>query len=287
MSRVEIVRKLEEIVGFAEVEKFIDTPVKRYSSGMHVRLAFAVAAHLDPEILIVDEVLAVGDAQFQNKCLGKMRDVARGGRTILFVSHNMAAVETLCSKAIELHSGSIVSHGAVDNVLAHYRRQIVGSMAQDEPCPFDNAQFFSGASLIDQHGSARTFIELGREFHLRVNLACVHAIRHPQIGIGIDNLTGQRMLTIHTPKSRRCIGPIIEKSVIHCRIAQFPLAPGEYTIKLSVTENCQEIESIDPALRFVVTDAEQFDEGRGHHRGVCIAPSEWWQEIPKVAMSKQ
>src|ERR1700685_3890330 len=107
MSRVEIKRKFDEIVAFAEVEKFLDTPVKRYSSGMYVRLAFAVAAHLEPEILIVDEVLAVGDAEFQKKCLGKMEDVSRGGRTVLFVSHNMAAVERLCTRGILLQQGTV------------------------------------------------------------------------------------------------------------------------------------------------------------------------------------
>src|SRR5438093_8238953 len=105
MRRAEIQRKFDAIVQFAEVEKFIDTPVKHYSSGMHMRLAFAVAAHLEPEILIVDEVLAVGDAEFQKKCLGKMRDVSRGGRTVLFVSHNMGAVQSLCHSAIFLEAG--------------------------------------------------------------------------------------------------------------------------------------------------------------------------------------
>src|SRR5207248_8333091 len=109
MSRREIARQFDEIVAFAEVEKFLDTPVKRYSSGMYVRLAFAVAAHLEPEILIVDEVLAVGDQQFQDKCLGKMSEVAAGsGRTILFVSHNMAAVRRLCARAILLKKGQLI-----------------------------------------------------------------------------------------------------------------------------------------------------------------------------------
>jgi lipopolysaccharide transport system ATP-binding protein len=111
MGKAEIKKKFDEIVAFAEVEKFLDTPVKHYSSGMYVRLAFAVAAHLEPEILVVDEVLAVGDAQFQNKCLGKMQEVGEEGRTVLFVSHNMTAVKSLCEKAIWLESGHIMSIG--------------------------------------------------------------------------------------------------------------------------------------------------------------------------------
>ncbi len=120
MSKAEVTNKLEEIIAFAEVERFIDTPVKRYSSGMYVRLAFAVAAHLEPEILIVDEVLAVGDAQFQKKCLGKMGDVARGGRTVLFVSHNMAAVQRLCYSGILLDGGVVTASGQAEQVVLKY-----------------------------------------------------------------------------------------------------------------------------------------------------------------------
>ncbi len=120
MTRAEIKQKFDEIVDFAGVEKFLDTPVKRYSSGMYVRLAFAVAAHLEPEILVVDEVLAVGDAEFQKKCLGKMKDVAGHGRTVLFVSHNMAAIQHLCDSAILLEKGTMIQKGYVQDVVAHY-----------------------------------------------------------------------------------------------------------------------------------------------------------------------
>src|SRR5438477_1767091 len=118
MSRTEIARKFDEIVAFAEVEKFIDTPVKRYSSGMYLRLAFAVAAHLEPEILVLDEVLAVGDAAFQNKCLGKMKEVRQQGRTILFVSHNMAAIQQMCSRAFLIESGRLSEEGTAVSVAA-------------------------------------------------------------------------------------------------------------------------------------------------------------------------
>ena len=120
MSKVEIKRKFDEIVAFAEVEKFLDTPVKRYSSGMYVRLAFAVAAHLEPEILVVDEVLAVGDAQFQKKCLGKMEQVGKEGRTVLFVSHNLGAIKSLCSSSIVLASGNLIYQGSVNDSISYY-----------------------------------------------------------------------------------------------------------------------------------------------------------------------
>jgi lipopolysaccharide transport system ATP-binding protein len=126
MTRAEIRRKFDEIVAFAQVEKFLDTPVKRYSSGMYVRLAFAVAAHLEPEILVVDEVLAVGDAEFQNKCIGKMSEVARGGRTVLFVSHNMPSVQQLCSSGMMLHVGTVAMRGGIEDTIAAY----IGSLAR-------------------------------------------------------------------------------------------------------------------------------------------------------------
>src|SRR5438046_2398261 len=132
MTRQDILRKFDEIVAFSECEMFIDTPVKRYSSGMYVRLAFAVAAHLDPEILIIDEVLAVGDAQFQKKCLGKIRDVGKQGRTVLFVSHTMAAITRLCTRAVLLAEGRLYREGSVDDIVSAYLHSGVGTTAARE-----------------------------------------------------------------------------------------------------------------------------------------------------------
>ena len=130
MAKTEIKKKFDEIVAFAEVEKFLDTPVKRYSSGMYVRLAFAVAAHLEPEILVVDEVLAVGDAQFQKKCLGKMEEVGKEGRTVLFVSHNMTALKSLCSRAMLLDEGNMVVEGETQAVVNHYLQNMTNSVLE-------------------------------------------------------------------------------------------------------------------------------------------------------------
>ena len=145
MSRAEISRKFDEIVAFAGVEKFLDTPVKRYSSGMYVRLAFAVAAHLEPEILIVDEVLAVGDAAFQKKCLGKMGDVAKQGRTVLFVSHNMTAVQSLCRRALMLSGGELITDGPVGQVITRYLQDAQGASADKS---WDDPQTAPGNSLV-------------------------------------------------------------------------------------------------------------------------------------------
>jgi lipopolysaccharide transport system ATP-binding protein len=157
MKKVEIQRKFEEIVDFAEIEKFIDTPVKHYSSGMYVRLAFAVAAHLEPEILLVDEVLAVGDASFQKKCLGKMGDVARAGRTVLFVSHNMVAVQSLCQRAVLLQEGSVVEQGDTISVINTYLDQSSTYTLEQRWTRIDSAP---GNELVRLH-SARILTDGG------------------------------------------------------------------------------------------------------------------------------
>jgi lipopolysaccharide transport system ATP-binding protein len=151
MRKTEIDRKFDEIVAFAEIEKFMDTPVKRYSSGMYVRLAFAVAAHLEPEILLVDEVLAVGDVGFQKKCLGKMGDVAKGGRTVLFVSHNMAAIQTLCQRAIRLDDGLKRDDGPARQVVENYLEQQLGFLSSFDLGHRPDRQGNGGLRILSMH----------------------------------------------------------------------------------------------------------------------------------------
>jgi lipopolysaccharide transport system ATP-binding protein len=170
MSRVEIKRKFDEIVDFAEVEKFLDTPVKRYSSGMYVRLAFAVAAHLEPEILVVDEVLAVGDAQFQKKCLGKMHEVSEGGRTVLFVSHNMAAVSSLTSRGIVLNAGCLEFDGPSGAAIDHYIQ--LGNSAAPMKVNLGRGHHTAilGAQLVDENGEPAQYYTPGSILQLEVIL---------------------------------------------------------------------------------------------------------------------
>ncbi len=161
MRKREIGKKFDEIVNFSEIEKFIDTPVKRYSSGMYVRLAFAVAAHLEPEILVVDEVLAVGDIPFQKKCLGKMSDVAKGGRTVLFVSHNMQAIQKLCARVIVLHEGSITIDGPTDEAISKYLRDDIGlkgeqNWSDTNNAPGDNVVRMHAMRVVDRNGNICT-----------------------------------------------------------------------------------------------------------------------------------
>ncbi len=157
MSRREIQRRFDEIVAFAEIEQFLDTPVKRYSSGMYMRLAFAVAAHLDPEILIVDEVLAVGDAEFQKKCLGKMSDVAHSGRTVLFVSHNMAAVQQLCTRGLVLEQGNTIFQGQADEAIDYYLKSgaenvAVTDLSKREDRKGEGTLQFTAVEVCDKRG---------------------------------------------------------------------------------------------------------------------------------------
>ncbi len=178
MRHSDIQRKFDEIVGFAEVEKFIDTPVKRYSSGMYVRLAFAVAAHLEPEILIVDEVLAVGDSQFQKKCLGRMEEIGRDGRTVLFVSHNMAMISSLCNKAIQLDNGKLRAVGATGNVILGYANSEENSPAAVNYRSYGRrigdqyAQLLS-ADIRNGQGTPASEVEINQPFSVRMEYRIV------------------------------------------------------------------------------------------------------------------
>jgi lipopolysaccharide transport system ATP-binding protein len=279
MSRAEIARKFDEIVAFADVERFLDTPVKRYSSGMYVRLAFAVAAHLEPEILVVDEVLAVGDAEFQKKCLGKMQDVSRGGRTVLFVSHNLASVEALCSRALLLSAGQLAMDGNVREVISSYHAMTNsrGNREQHFNPVFrrGSTPVFMSASLIDDEGRDTSQMLVGGKFLLEIGVRPQQRLQNPSIGIGIDDVMGRRMLTLHNPIRGAALGTIDADGVIRCVIETFPLAPGEYSVKLALSDRTAEIDVIEQALTFEVVNADTFKDGRGHLTGLCVAPSEW------------
>jgi len=196
MSRAEITRKFDEIVNFAEVEKFLDTPVKHYSSGMYMRLAFAVAAHLEPEILVVDEVLAVGDAEFQKKCLGKMEDVSKGGRTVLFVSHNMDAIMRLCSRALHFRKGEVVDMGTAHAVVAKYTATQVEQPAEimfTNRLPEEIAR--RNLVLISAEWPASSphrpwTIPFGEQITFAVNFECHRSVKSAELGLALYAPTG-------------------------------------------------------------------------------------------------
>ncbi len=198
MRRAEIDRKFDEIVAFAEVERFIDTPVKHYSSGMYMRLAFAVAAHLDPEILIVDEVLAVGDAQFQKKCLGKMEDVAKQGRTVLFVSHNMAAVRTLCPEAILLNSGRIEISGPSDQVIAQYLASSAEDLSTSVALPRSGPEVPGEATCLRFHttsGQPQAEFRLGEPWRIGLEFELRKPLDQVIAGVGLMTIDSIPVIT--------------------------------------------------------------------------------------------
>ena len=231
MSQVEIKRKFDEIVAFSEIEKFLDTPVKRYSSGMYVRLAFAVAAHLEPEILIVDEVLAVGDSSFQKKCLGKMGQVAKGGRTVLFVSHNMPAVQALCSKAIYLKSGTVKSVGEVEPLLNQYLVENGGTQghAFNEPVNL-------GESLkLLAFDFAPNPVESGGDLRFRLTLRASKPVKISDLSLLIFTSQNTRIALVDL----RSVGlPLAigadESQHVEGTIKSLPFVEGDYNVGLTV-----------------------------------------------------
>ncbi|MCU0524273.1 MAG: polysaccharide ABC transporter ATP-binding protein [Elainella sp. Prado103] len=233
MSKVEIKRKFDEIVAFAEIEKFLDTPVKRYSSGMYVRLAFSVAAHLEPEILIVDEVLAVGDAQFQKKCLGKMESVGREGRTILFVSHNMSVVEQLCSKAVLLQQGELRANGSALDILKLY---------MSESSSFKKSmQELRSFSEMHQMGLACPVIQLKENAgQLDLEASIIVESMHPQGGVGvaitISTQYGSRIASIGPRLHRKMLPPFKGKQAysFHFPAIDQVLAGGDYLVSFAL-----------------------------------------------------
>ena len=236
MKKAEIDKKFDEIVDFSEVEKFIDTPVKYYSSGMHVRLAFAVAAHLEPEILLVDEVLAVGDAAFQKKCLGKMGDVAKEGRTILFVSHNMGAVKALCTRGCLFDSGELLDSGEVDKVIAlylHRSQELIRSISlADRPDRRGNGSLrFTGVRLLDKYGE-ETAAQSGEDLIVALDyVSSLGSETQAVVNLTFTDMYGQRLFVCISRSSQK--GGILKlppKGQIRCIIPRLPLLPGRYVV---------------------------------------------------------
>jgi lipopolysaccharide transport system ATP-binding protein len=241
MSRGEIRRKFDEIVSFAEIERFLDTPVKRYSSGMSVRLAFAVAAHLEPEILLVDEVLAVGDAAFQKKCLGKMGGVAREGRTVFLVSHNMGAITHLCRKGIMLEYGKIAFEGSAREAVDCYNRMVVQNDEKRNGLPphviyhapeNKNKYDFSVTQIevLDPDGSPKPVISTWDDVIFRITLHCNKEVSSGSVEIMLAPLDGGRLLFLASHESAFQIAFTPGQHRVDCRIDKLPLSAGNYLV---------------------------------------------------------
>lgn len=237
MTREEIRRKFDEIVAFAEVDRFLDTPVKRYSSGMYVRLAFAVAAHLDPEVLVIDEVLAVGDANFQKKSLGKMHSVAtRENRTVLFVSHNLQAVQSLCDRAILLDSGTIEMQGASRAVVMHYLRQAQGSEGEkawsEQEAPGNEAVSLLAMRIVGDDGERGGSVETDKDFFVEVEFLVRRLDPSLCVGFDLSNSDGVTILRAYQTDAREEQWPSVRigRNRWRCRIPRGLLNGGNYLV---------------------------------------------------------
>ncbi len=268
MSRAEIKRKFDDIVSFAGVEKFIDTPVKRYSSGMQVRLAFAVAAHLEPEILIVDEVLAVGDAEFQKRCLGKMDEVSRSGRTILFVSHNMAAVEALCSRAMLLHSGTVESLNNTASVLNEYQNRIRKPFQGQEgvwklQIGGERIRRLISQVVLTSDGShPTTAIYPHSPLLVDVSFRTTGTPFNPVLGVVIKTVTGLPILGIDNRIVPGYEFPLARAGTVRIAFHSLPLLPGSYYIDVYLGDRVRSLDALRDTILLDVLSADIYGTGR-------------------------
>ena len=234
MRRTEIIRKFDEIVAFAEIDKFIDTPVKHYSSGMYMRLAFSVAAHLQPEILLVDEVLAVGDAEFQKRCMGKMGEVARGGSTVLFVSHNMGAISTMCTQVALMNNGHLVEIGEPGRAIGHYQQEGMQTSGRicflSEPRPGKTAPFIKSMSTTDSDGAIRDLFFMGEPLRVQLELGGLSAAVRTAVAVEFKTLVGTPVLQfIGNDENFVLTGQSGDARVL-LEIREIPLYPGKYLL---------------------------------------------------------
>jgi lipopolysaccharide transport system ATP-binding protein len=276
MRKREVDSKFDQIAAFAEIEKFLDTPVKRYSSGMYVRLAFAVAAHLDPEILIIDEVLAVGDAEFQARCLGKMKELSTGGdRTVLFVSHNMAAVRSLCTRGILLDKGRVSmvdsSSAIVDAYMAPISHGSTASLQLSRP---SGARIWMTQATVMSNEIPTTSLAMGADLKIRVRFETDTPIRTPRLGYVIQTAVGERVIN-----SNNRFQPSPEYSApassgfIEADLGTVPLMPGRYTISLWLGDSGMiDHHSVSEALTFDVIERDLWGLGQLPPRVSAM----WW-----------
>lgn len=283
MSRADIRRRFDDIVAFAELARFIDTPVKRYSSGMYTRLAFAVAAHLDPEILIIDEVLAVGDLSFQKKCLGKMDQVARGGRTILFVSHSMQSVQSLCQSAILLEGGRVSLTGTATEVVGEYRRRTAERAAQGASLAERTDRGGTGAARVvdvvvrDADLRATQWVTTDEPCHIDLHYQANEPVENIQPGLGLDTPGGLRALTLFGDFTGHAFSAPAGQGVLRCRIERLNLRPDRYSISAFLGNRHGAFDVIEYAGELEVTDSSYYSTGHypDDSQGPMIQRHDW------------
>lgn len=280
MTRAEITRKMDEIVDFAGVERYLDTPVKRYSSGMMVRLGFAVAAHLEPEILVVDEVLAVGDAEFQKKAIGKMQEVSRGdGRTVLFVSHNMDSILSLCNKGVLLHNGTISNVGEVDVVVSEYLSENVSNGVYKSSTS-NKSISISDIYVVNNNGARQGYVNFGDAPEIRISV-CRNAGAEIDSRIILDMALLDRfknkVFTIEYP-----LGEKMQSRSISLRttLPKRLIAPGQYSWNAALhVPNIELFEEVKDVCGFTITDDNSlYLKYNGVFQGNVVIEPQWGYE---------
>ena len=280
MRRAEIQRKFDEIVAFAEVEKFIDTPVKHYSSGMYVRLAFAVAAHLEPEILLVDEVLAVGDAAFQKKCLGKMGDVAEQGRTVILVSHNMASIEALCDSCLLIKSGRLDAKGLTREVIPKYVseelkadtgwRELTSHPGRSRA----SVPSMTSVTLGSDTGQPAGAVRMGAPLSITVEFSCKSRQIRPVLGVVVKTVLGAPVFGVNNLFIKGYeFADRVASGSIACQFKAVPLMPGTYLVDVWLNNGTENLDVIYDAISFEVLPADVFESGQLPTTGPVFWPA--------------
>jgi lipopolysaccharide transport system ATP-binding protein len=288
MRRHEIAARFDEIVAFAGVGRFLDTPVKRYSSGMRVRLGFAVAAHLEPEILIVDEVLAVGDAEFQSRCLGKLSDVAGHGRTVLFVSHNLAALRALCTHAVWLEQGRVRACGAVapvvDAYLADSHRRAEAPLSTRSDRGGSGTLRFTHVGL--HAGGGRTHATTGAPLEIALGYAAADAapLKNVRIAVLVLDALGSRVFAADTRLLNADFAELPPAGELVCEVRDLPLAAGRYQLNVWATVGDDVADHVEDAASLAVEAGDVFGTGRttiAEKHGPCVVRHGWRiDEVP-------
>jgi lipopolysaccharide transport system ATP-binding protein len=290
MTRLEIHKKFDEIAAFAEVDDFLDTPVKRYSSGMYVRLAFAVAAHLEPEILIVDEVLAVGDWAFQKKCLAKMREVTRGGKTILFVSHQLNAISNLCSRTIVLNHGQISFLGDTQSAIAHYlSKEQSSSLGTDLPATSPR----SGSRKVlvrkiwisDLEGREQAAVASGQTvvFNFSLSKQTPKSIDNVSIGFSIHDSVDGNLSILYSDYSGDVFSLNCPETTISCTMNNFPFSMGKYLIRVRIVGSGEELDwPREFAAVLNVENGDFYNSSTSFHGGIgpVLLSGQWSIQTP-------
>lgn len=281
MKRREIDHKFDEIVDFAEVERFIETPVKHYSSGMYVRLAFAVAAHLEPEILIVDEVLAVGDATFQRKCLGKMEDAAKAGRTVLLVSHSLATVQNLCKRALYVDAGRIACDSEAGECVEAYLESFEQSAEtlglKGLPRQQGHIPIITRIEFFNENGFPVDVVGTGRPITVKIHFEHVEPLTNPFFGVRFVTMSGINLVLFETQMQGATWGRLPERGSVTCSIPSLPVVPGTYYVSPSCGTYNYPLDLVERARKLHVVHDDYFRTGRlpDPVNGLVVVDAEW------------